>query len=120
MFVQAAVSAAAVNLSLRMMWRRAANFAKQGRFCGVAEELCDVARCVEFLVVPLHRFRTGWRVDQRIPGAGATPGGIRTARGGRGAKKLCGRAFPGFCGALHLMRNTLRGARIERRRFEFV
>jgi len=31
MFVQAAVPAAAVNLSLRMMWRRAANFAKQGR-----------------------------------------------------------------------------------------
>src|SRR6266852_4995043 len=101
MFVQAAVPAGAVNLSLRMMWRRAADFAKARRFFVVAEVLCDVAGCVEFLVVPLHRLRTGWRVDQRISGAGATPGGIRTAGGGRGATNLCRGAFPGFCGALH-------------------
>src|SRR5713101_3506099 len=101
MIVQAAVPAGAVNLSLRMMWRRAANFAVQVWFSIIAKELCDVARCVEFPVVPLHRLRTGRRVDQRISGTPATPGGVRTAGGGRGAKNLCRRAFPGFCGTLH-------------------
>jgi uncharacterized protein DUF6949 len=103
-----------------MMWRGAANFAKQGRSCGAAEELCDVARCLEFPVVALHRLRTGGRADQRISGAGATPGGVRIARAGRGTKALAAVPFLVFAAPFIIMRNTLRGTRIERRRFEFV
>src|SRR3982074_2868537 len=38
-YARAAVPERAINLSLRMMWRQADNFAKQGRSCAVAEDL---------------------------------------------------------------------------------
>jgi len=40
---QAADPVTTVNLSLRIVWRRAGNFAKQGRFLKIAEDLPDVA-----------------------------------------------------------------------------
>ena len=48
------------------------------------------------------------------------PGGFWLAAGGRGAEDVRRRAVPGVCRALHHHAQHLRGARIERRRFEFV
>src|SRR5712671_3055076 len=48
--------ASAVNPSLRMMWRTAADFATSGRGLLREGKFVDVAGSVEFPVLPLHRF----------------------------------------------------------------
>jgi hypothetical protein len=72
--VPGAVPVTAVNLSLSIVWRPAANFAKQG----------------------------GWLCSVEIP------------------KTFAAVPFLVFAAPFIIMRNTLRGAKIERRRFEFV
>src|SRR5580704_236937 len=98
--VREAVPASAINLSLRMMWRRPANSAKQWQL-PYSGSVFDVAGCVEFPVLPLHRLRARRRAVERLSGAAAAACGIRTARRGRGAEDLCRGAIPGVRGALH-------------------
>src|SRR5665213_1935001 len=83
--LQWVVTVRGVNLSLRIVWRRAANFAKQCGF-SVERKACDVARCVEFDIFPLHWLRPGRGACQRISGIGAAPGGLWLAAAGRGAE----------------------------------
>src|ERR1700733_10575928 len=52
--VCAAVPGGAVNLSLRMLWRPAANFAREGRLQLLRGSAQNVAGCVEFPVFPVH------------------------------------------------------------------
>jgi len=67
----------------------------------------------------LHRFRAGRRAGQRISGTGAAPAGFGLLQEGVAPKDFRGGAVSGVCRTLFIiMRNTLRGARIERRRFE--
>jgi hypothetical protein len=118
--VPAAVPTVAINLSLGMLWRRAANFAKQGRpSCCVSEPKMPpealnslFSLCIGFALA--GALTSGYQaIVQRPAGFGLLQEGVAPST-------FAAVPFLVFAAPFIIMRNTLRGARIERRRFEFV
>jgi hypothetical protein len=110
-----------INLSLRIWWRWAANFAKQGAVpsCRVSEfEMLPetlnslFSLCIGFALA--GALTSGYQaVVQRPAGFGLLQEGVAPST-------LAVVPFLVFAAPFIIMRNTLRGAQIERRRFEFV
>jgi hypothetical protein len=98
-----ALGAAHINLSLRMMWRRLRHFAKEGRGSFV---VCGSSPMSPEALNSLFSLCIGFAV------AGALASGYQ--------HRFAAVPFLVFAAPFIIMRNTLRGARIERRRFEFV
>jgi hypothetical protein len=112
---------AGVNLFLRIMWRPTANFAKQG---AVPRSVAEVpvmspdafnsvfSLCIGFALA--GALASGYQaVVQRPAGFGLLQEGVAP-------RTFAAVPFLVFAAPFIIMRNTLRGARIERRRFEFV
>jgi hypothetical protein len=118
--VQAAVPAAAVNLSLRIMWRQAANFAKQGSSCGVAEDFAMSPDALNSLLSICIGFALAGALASGYQALAQRPAGFGLLQEGVAPKAFAAVPFLVFAAPFIIMRNTLRGARIERRRFEFV
>jgi hypothetical protein len=110
----------AVNLSLRMMWRRAANFAKQGRFLCVAEVLAMSPDALNSLFSLCIGFALAGALASGYQALVQRPAGFGLLQEGVAPKTFAAVPFLVFAAPFIIMRNTLRGARIERRRFEFV
>lgn len=101
------------------MWRRAGNFAKQGDGL-LRSGSSDVARCSEFPVLALHWFALAGALANGYQVMAARPAGFGLLQNGVATKAFAAVPFLVFAAPFIIMRNTLRGARIERRRFEFV
>src|SRR4051794_5655150 len=83
-------------------------------------ETPDVAGCVELAVFAVHRLCRGRGARQRISGLVQRPAGFGLLQEGVAPKTFAAVPFLVFAAPFIIMRNTLRGKRIERRRFEFV
>jgi hypothetical protein len=111
---------AAVNLSLRIVWRRAANFAKQcALVCGSGKPVMSpdalnslFSLCIGFALA--GALSSGYQALVR------RPAGFGLLQEGVAPKTFAAVPFLVFAAPFIIMRNTLRGQRIERRRFEFV
>ena len=110
-----------VNLSLRMLWRRPANFAKAGRavfrsrgsFVMSPDALNSLfSLCIGFALA--GALTSGYQA------MAARPAGFGLLGEGVAPKTFAAVPFLVFAAPFIIMRNTLRGAKIERRRFEFV
>ena len=102
-----------------MLWRRVPDFAKAGRGCSVAD-VFHVARCVEFLFSLCIGFALAGALASGYQAMAARPAGFGLLGNGVAPKTFAAVPFLVFAAPFIIMRNTLRGARIERRRFEFV
>jgi hypothetical protein len=110
----------AVNLSLRIRWRLAGIFVKAGRaVCRVADGFMSpdalnslFALCIGFSIA--GALASGYQA------MAARPAGFGLLGEGVAPKTFAAVPFLVFAAPFIIMRNTLRGARIERRRFEFV
>jgi hypothetical protein len=120
MFVQAAVPAAAINLSLRMMWRRAPNFAKQGRLWCSGKSFAMSPDALNSLFSLCIGFALAGALTSGYQALLQRPAGFGLLEQGAAPKTFAAVPFLVFAAPFIIMRNTLRGARIERRRFEFV
>jgi hypothetical protein len=120
--VRGAVPARRVNLSLRIVWRTAANFAKQGALqagsCSGRVPMSPDALnslfslCIGFALA--GALASGYQaMVQRPAGFGLLQEGVAPST-------FAAVPFLVFAAPFIIMRNTLRGAKIERRRFEFV
>jgi hypothetical protein len=109
-----------VNLSLRMMWRPAANFAKQGVPSGVAEVLAMSPDALNSLFTLCIGFALAGALTSGYQALVHRPAGFGLLQEGVAPKTFAAVPFLVFAAPFIIMRNTLRGARIERRRFEFV
>jgi len=113
--------AGCVNLSLSMLWRHAANFAKQDRsrtssWLALAMSPDAVnsffSLCIGFALA--GALTSGYQaIVQRPVGFGLLQEGVAP-------KTFAAVPFLVFAAPFIIMRNTLRGARIENRRVEFV
>jgi hypothetical protein len=111
---------AAVNLSLRMVWRPAANFAKQGGFPGVVEDPVMSPDALNSLLSLCIGFALASALASGYQALVQRPAGFGLLQEGVAPKTFAAVPFLVFAAPFIIMRNTLRGARIERRRFEFV
>ena len=111
---------AVVNLSLRMVWRPAANFAMQGRFPGVAEDPVMSPDAFNSLLSLCIGFAFAGALASGYQALVERPAGFGLLQEGVAPKTFAAVPFLVFAAPFIIMRNTLRGARIERRRFEFV
>gem|GEM_PF-127126 len=111
-----------VNLFLRMIWRPAADFAKAGTARGVAflrtgpmllEALNSVfSLCIGFALA--GALVSGYQAFMR------RPAGFGLLQEGVAPRTFAAVPFLVFAAPFIIMRNTLRGVRLERRRFEFL
>jgi hypothetical protein len=117
-----AVPACRINLSLRIVWRPAVNFAKQeplqGSACSGSVAMSPdalnslFALCIGFSLA--GALVSGYQaLVKQTAGFGLLQQGVAP-------KTFAAVPFLVFAAPFIIMRNTLRGARIERRRFEFV
>src|ERR1700726_4537641 len=105
--------------SLRMMWRPAVNFGKQGEVL-VAEELAMSPDALNSLFSLCIGFALAGALASGYQALVRRPAGFGLLQEGVAPKTLAAVPFLVFAAPFIIMRNTLRGARIERRRFEFV
>jgi hypothetical protein len=118
--VRGAVPPRAVNLFLRIVWRTAPDFAKQGAvllWCGISPMSPDALNslfslCIGFALA--GALASGYQAMLR------RPAGFGLLQEGVAPSTFAAVPFLVFAAPFIIMRNTLRGARIERRRFEFV
>jgi Family of unknown function (DUF6949) len=111
---------ASVNLSLRMMWRRAAKFAKAIGVpwcCGRVHMSPDALNSLLSLCIG---FALAGALASGYQAMVQRPAGFGLLQEGAAPKAFAAVPFLVFAAPFIIMRNTLRGARIERRRFEFV
>jgi hypothetical protein len=120
--VRGAVPDACVNLSLRIVWRPAAIFAKQGAVQGscVAEEFSMSADALNSLFALCIGFSLAGALSSGYQALVRRPAGFGLLQEGVAPKTFAAVPFLVFAAPFIIMRNTLRGARIESRRFEFV
>jgi hypothetical protein len=111
----------AVNLSLRMMWRLPADFAKQGRYgpC-VTEDHAMSPDALNSLFSLCIGFALAGALTSGYQALVQRPAGFALLQEGAAPRSFAAVPFLVFAAPFIIMRNTLRGARIERRRFEFV
>jgi hypothetical protein len=117
--VQAAVPTRRVNPSLRMMWRRTANFAMHWRsLCrGTVAMSADALNSLFSLCIG---FALAGALASGYQALLQRPAGFGLLQEGVAPMTFAAVPFLVFAAPFIIMRNTLRGARIERRRFEFV
>ena len=108
-----------VNLFLNMMWRPAAKFAKEGAVCCVAEVPMSPDALNSLLSLCLG-FALAGALASGYQALAQRPAGFGLLQDGVAPKTFAAVPFLVFAAPFIIMRNTLRGARIERRRFEFV
>jgi hypothetical protein len=101
-----------------MIWRQAADFATNGGLLSAGDR--GVARSVEFVLFPMHRLCARGRACERIPVPAERPAGFGLLQEGMTPHRFAAVPFLVFAAPFIIMRNTLRGIQIERRRFEFV
>jgi hypothetical protein len=102
-----------------MMWRQAADFAKQGGSVAVAKAFAMSPDALN----SLFSLCIGFALAGALPAAirrWCSARGFRLLQEGVAPKTFAAVPFLVFAAPFIIMRNTLRGARIERRRFEFV
>jgi hypothetical protein len=116
----AAVPVGGVNLSLRMMWRQAANFAKQGRLVWCSGRFVMSPDALNSLLSLCIGFALAGALASGYQALVQRPAGFGLLQEGVAPKTFAAVPFLVFAAPFIIMRNTLRGARIERRRFEFV
>ena len=112
--------AAVVNLSLRMMWRAAADFATSGRVLLRSESLSMSPDALNSLFSLCIGFAFAGALASGYQALAQRPAGFGLLQEGVVPKAFAAVPFLVFAAPFIIMRNTLRGARIERRRFEFV
>jgi hypothetical protein len=116
-----ALGAAHINLSLRMMWRRLRHFAKEGRgsfvVCGSSPMSPEALNCLFSLCIG---FAVAGALASGYQTFAERPAGFELLQRGVTQHRFAAVPFLVFAAPFIIMRNTLRGARIERRRFEFV
>jgi hypothetical protein len=113
-------SPAAINLSLRMMWRGAPNFAKQGRLWCSEKSLAMSPDALNSLFSLCIGFALAGALTSGYQALLQRPAGFGLLEQGAAPKTFAAVPFLVFAAPFIIMRNTLRGAGIERRRFEFV
>jgi hypothetical protein len=116
---EAAVPTGDINLSLRMMWRRAANFAINGGRC-VAEDHAMSPDALNSLFSLCIGFALAGALASGFQAFVQRPAGFGLLQEGVAPSTFAAVPFLVFAAPFIIMRNTLRGARIERRRVEFV
>src|ERR1700736_1359475 len=108
-----------LNPSLRMMGRPAVNFAKQGEVL-VAEDFVMSPDALNSLFSLCIGFALAGALTSGYQALVQRPAGFGLLQEGVAPKTFAAVPFLVFAAPFIIMRNTLRGARIERRRFEFV
>jgi hypothetical protein len=112
---------AAINLSLRMVWRRTANFGKaRGGCVRIAEDLAMSPDALNSLFSLCIGFALAGALASGYQALLQRPAGFGLLQEGVAPKTFAAVPFLVFAAPFIIMRNTLRGAKIERRRFEFV
>ena len=113
--------ARAINPFLRMMWRRPADFVKQA--CGSSSLQSGLAMSFEALNSLFSLcigFALAGALVSGFQGFAERPPGFGLLQEGVARQRFAAVPFLVFAAPFIIMRNTLRGARIESRRFEFV
>ena len=111
----------AVNLSLRMMWRRLSDFAKEGAAeLRVWEGLPMSPDALNSLFSLCIGFALAGALASGYQAFAERPAGFGLLQEGMTPQRFAAVPFLVFAAPFIIMRNTLRGVRIERRRFEFV
>jgi hypothetical protein len=108
-----------VNLSLRMMWRPAVNFAKQGEV-RVAEDRAMSPDALNSLFSLCIGFALAGALTSGYQALVHRPAGFGLLQDGVAPRTFAAVPFLVFAAPFIIMRNTLRGAKVERRRVEFV
>jgi hypothetical protein len=116
----AAVPPCGVNLSLRMLWRRAPNFAKARGVGCVAEDFGMSPEALNSLFSICIGFALAGALASGYQALVQRPAGFGLLQEGVAPKTFAAVPFLVFAAPFIIMRNTLRGAKVERRRFEFV
>jgi hypothetical protein len=119
-YVQTAIPISGVNPSLRMKWRPAVNFAKQWKVSCVAEELAMSPDALNSLFSLCIGFALAGALVSGYQALLQRPAGFGLLQEGVAPKTFAAVPFLVFAAPFIIMRNTLRGSRIERRRAEFV
>ena len=109
----------AVNPSLRMMWRPAINFAKQGEWLR-SERYPMSPDALNSVFSLFIGFALAGALASGYQALVQQPAGFGLLQDGVAPKTFAAVPFLVFAAPFIIMRNTLRGARIERRRVEFV
>ena len=109
-----------INLSLRIVWRPAANFAKQGRFLEYWKTFPMSPDALNSLFSLCIGFALAGALASGYQALVRRPAGFGLLQDGVAPKTFAAVPFLVFAAPFIIMRNTLRGARIERRRVEFV
>ena len=111
-----------VNLSLRMMWRPAADFAKEkgGQLRCVGEELPMSPDALNSLFSLCIGFALAGALASGYQAFAERPAGFGLLQEGVTPRRFAAVPFLVFAAPFIIMRNTLRGIQVERRRFEFV
>src|SRR5260370_13538708 len=118
--VGAAVPVRGVNLSLRMMWRQAANFAKWGRFLWWSGRFVMSPDALNSLLSLCIGFALAGALASGYQALVQRPAGFGLLQDDVAPKTFAPVPFLVFAAPLLIMRKTLRDARFGRRRFEFV
>src|SRR5260370_41684291 len=118
--VGAAVPVRGVNLSLRMMWRQAANFAKWGRFLWWSGRFVMSPDALNSILSLCIGFALAGALASGYQALAQRPAGFGLLQEGVTPQRFAAVPFLVFAAPFIIMRNSLRGARIERRRFQFV
>jgi hypothetical protein len=119
-YARAAVPVRSVNLSLRMVWRHAANFAKASAVSCVLRKSPMSPDALNSLFSLCIGFALAGALASGYQALVHRPAGFGLLQEGVAPKTFAAVPFLVFAAPFIIMRNTLRGARIERRRFEFV
>ena len=110
-----------INLSLRIWWRGVANFAKQGPVpAGRVSKLEMSPEALNSLFSLCIGFAFAGALTSGYQAIVQRPAGFGLLQEGVAPSTFAAVPFLVFAAPFIIMRNTLRGARIERRRFEFV
>ena len=108
-----------INRFLSLIWRSGAKFAKQGRsFC--TEDLSMSPDALNSLFSLCIGFALAGALVSLYQALVRRPAGFGLLQEGAAPRAFAAVPFLVFAAPFIIMRNTLRGARIERRRFEFV
>jgi hypothetical protein len=108
-----------VNLSLRMMWRPAVNFAKQVEV-RVAEDRAMSPDALNSLFSLCIGFALAGALTSGYQALVHRPAGFGLLHEGVAPRTFAAVPFLVFAAPFIIMRNTLRGAKVERLRAEFV
>jgi hypothetical protein len=109
-----------INLSLGMLWRGPANFAKGGAISRCVDEPQMSPDTLNSLFSLCIGFALAGALTSGYQAIVQRPAGFGLLQEGVAPSTFAAVPFLVFAAPFIIMRNTLRGAQIERRRFEFV